>query len=68
MGKKSMKIESDKKATRYMDTLAEFENYLKVTHVSEMNLVQDLMSDLKDKVPPTSVEESIPCIRSAAGP
>ena len=65
MGKKSMKIESDKKATRYMDTLAEFENYLKVTHVSEMNLVQDLMSDLKDKVPPTSVEESIPCIQEA---
>ena len=65
MGKKSMRIESDKKATRYMDTLAEFENYLKVTHVSEMNLVQDLMSDLKDKVPPTSVEESIPCIQEA---
>ena len=26
MGKKSMKIDSDKKATRYMDSLAEFEN------------------------------------------
>ena len=65
MGKKSMKIESDKKATRYMDSLAEFESYLKVTHVSEMNLIQDLMSDLKDKAPPTNVEESIPCIQES---
>ena len=60
-----MRIESDKKVTRYMDSLAEFENYLKVTHVSEMNLIQDLMSDLKDRPPPTSVEESIPCIQEA---
>ena len=48
-----------------MDTISEFKQYIKTTHVSEIDLIEDLMSDLREKSPPTTMEESILLIQEA---
>ena len=59
MGRESLKMEADKVATKYMDSLGEFETYMADTYVSGLNLIEDLLSELTKKDMPSNASQSI---------
>ena len=65
LAKKKLKIEKDKRAVKHMETLKELERYLKVSYITDINLLDDLLSDLRSWGPPTSSAASIQNIQEA---
>jgi hypothetical protein len=65
MGRESLKMEEDKNATKYMDSLGEFEFYISNTYVAGLNLIDDLLSELMKKEMPSSASQSIANIQEA---
>ena len=48
-----------------METLKELEKYLKITYINEVNLMDDLLCDLREWGPPTNPASSIQNIQEA---
>ena len=48
-----------------MTSLHEFEKYIKSTHVSEIDVISDLLSELVKKETPTTAIQSIPLIQDS---
>ena len=65
LAKKKLKIEKDRRAAKHMETLRELERYLKITYINEVNLLDDLLSDLRSWGPPSSPAASIQNIQEA---
>ena len=65
LSKEAMKIQADIQATQYMTSLHEFEKYIKSTHVSEIDVISDLLSEIVKKETPTTAIQSIPLIQDS---
>ena len=59
MGKESLKLEADKTAVKYFDSLGELERYINSTYVSGLSLIDDLLSEVLKKDTPKTIAQSI---------
>ena len=65
LAKKKLKIDTDRKASKHMESLKELERYLKITYINEVNLMDDLLCDLREWGPPSNSASSIQNIQES---
>ena len=59
LGKKSLKLEEDKLATKYCQDLKSFEEYINSSYLLNVDVLDDLFSQIKNKSPPKSWKKSL---------